>query len=213
MSTSISLYDSARRALSEAVSLDEIKDIRDKAVALQAYAKQAQDPDLIDRATEFRLRAEIKAGELLIEMAERGERAKGGDPKSRPATLAKLSDLGVTKSQSSRWQNLARLSPEEQMAKVEHAKKKAVAAIDNGVARRANGGAEHKKRKAPALKVESWSLATPEQCRKFAAGVGSRALFDAMGPRAFYRGLAEQQKDALDEEMKAEWQSSQRGAA
>jgi hypothetical protein len=40
--------------------------------------------------------------ETLTEMAERKERRKGGDPKSQPVTLAKLPDLGVTKTQSSR---------------------------------------------------------------------------------------------------------------
>jgi hypothetical protein len=58
------------------------------------------------------LRAERKAGQLLIEMADRGERFKGGDPRSRPATLAKLDDLGVSKSQSSRWQKLGAMDDE-----------------------------------------------------------------------------------------------------
>jgi hypothetical protein len=52
------------------------------------------------------MRAERKAGQMLTDMAKRGERAKGGDPKSRPATLATLPDLGVTKTKSSRWQKL-----------------------------------------------------------------------------------------------------------
>jgi hypothetical protein len=73
---------------------------------------QAKDEKLLDYATDIRLRAEIKGGELLREMAEQKERVKGGDPKSRPATLAKLEDLGVSKTQSSRWQKLASLSKE-----------------------------------------------------------------------------------------------------
>jgi hypothetical protein len=62
--------------------------------------------------------AEIRAGELLAEMKVRGERQKPGDvgtPKSRkrkdgssalPSTAPRLSDLGISKTQSSRWQLL-----------------------------------------------------------------------------------------------------------
>jgi hypothetical protein len=53
------------------------------------------------------LRAEIKAGELLAEMADKGERAVRKNMKSQRAT-SKLSDLGVSKIQS-RWQKLAAL--------------------------------------------------------------------------------------------------------
>src|SRR5262249_35928606 len=50
-----------------------------------------------------RMRAEIRAGELLAEMKQRGQRQKagqasGGNSRTRqPLTMPKLSDLGVTK--------------------------------------------------------------------------------------------------------------------
>ena len=123
-------YAAARKALAEASRVDEVKSIRDKAVAMQVYAKQAKDMDLIDHATDIRLRAERRAGDLLRKAAEQKQRVKGGDPKSRPAILAKLSDIGVTLTQSSRWQRLAVMSEPEFEEKVEKAKKKQRSAID-----------------------------------------------------------------------------------
>jgi hypothetical protein len=127
-------YNAARKALAEAHRVDEVKSIRDKAVAMQVYAKQAKDTTLIMQATEIRLRAERRAGELLTKMAERKEReTKGGDrrSKSQAATLIapKLSDLGINKTQSSRSQRLAALASDSFEEKVEATTKRAYNAM------------------------------------------------------------------------------------
>jgi N6-adenosine-specific RNA methylase IME4 len=117
-------YEAARQALAEARRVDEVKDIRDKAVAMQAYARQAKDTELIDHATEIRLRAERRAGELLREMAERRERATEGERKGFTEKPL-LADLGVTKTQSHRWQKLADLDDGDFEQRVEQAKRNA----------------------------------------------------------------------------------------
>jgi N6-adenosine-specific RNA methylase IME4 len=127
------LYNAARKALAEAHSVDEVKDIRDKAFAMQVYASQAKDMRLIDHATDIRIRAEIRAGELLAE-TERAKRGpdKGTEQRSQRATsdAPTLAELGITKTQSWRWQKLAELPEEEREEKIQRAKRKAKAAID-----------------------------------------------------------------------------------
>ena len=93
--------------------VDEAKDIRDKAMALAVYAKQAQNHEAEKLAAKIRLRAEIRAGELLktTERAKPGQAGGGGtDGKGvRPSVAPTLSDFGVTKEQSSQWQQLANI--------------------------------------------------------------------------------------------------------
>jgi len=128
-------YESAKKALAELHRIDEVANIRNKAVAMQIYAQQAKDRALIEHATEVRMRAEIRAGELLAEMKLSGARVSSKDTLSRgsavaPREAATLSDLGVTKKQSSRWQKLAGLTEDQREEKIEQAKAKAEAAVE-----------------------------------------------------------------------------------
>jgi len=124
MATALLKYDAARQALAEAHRVDEVKDIRDKAVAVAAYARQAQDRQLILHATEIKLRAERRTGELLTAAAEVGQRQTKGKPAvnggGRPH-LPTLRELKISPDQSKDWQKLAAIPEPEFERRIEAA--------------------------------------------------------------------------------------------
>src|SRR5262245_21064880 len=124
--SSLVRYDAMCRAINACHRVDEIKTIRDKAIAFEAYAKEAKNAEAERKAREIRLRAERRAGQLLKQMKSDGQRATARQnlkrgPKSSPTTSeATLKDLGVTRDQSSQWQQLGDV-PEEQFEEALHA--------------------------------------------------------------------------------------------
>lgn len=103
-------YDAARYALSAAVEVDEVKDIRDKAEAMAAYARQAKDTEMVKWATEIKVRAERKAGQMLAEMPKNPGNLQNSSRSHDATTTKTLYEMGITKSDSSRWQKLAAVS-------------------------------------------------------------------------------------------------------
>lgn len=120
-SSAIALLDRAVAALAEARTIPEVKELLDIAAAAQEYARRVKlSQDVIDHATEIRIRAERRLGELLRETY----RARGGGDKRSPDHLSlpstgdpsgapTLADLGVSRDLSSRAQRLAGLDDEE----------------------------------------------------------------------------------------------------
>lgn len=113
MTAQLLRYEAARTALAAAHSVDEVKNLRDKAQALAAYARQARDLDMIAWATEIKVRAERRTGELLKELA-RGK--GGGDVKLHPSNrgtsepspyAAALESSGLSRQTAHRYQALA----------------------------------------------------------------------------------------------------------
>ena len=131
MTAELVLYNNAKTALEAARSIDEVKDIRDKALAMQVYAKQAQDSEMISYATEIRMRAERRAGQMLREMKERGQRRKTGVSRGNDSLPPDLKDLGVSKMQSSRWQKLSELAQEDYERRLAAAQKQMVEAMES----------------------------------------------------------------------------------
>jgi hypothetical protein len=108
-------YDAMCSAIAAAYKVDEVKNIRDKALALEVYARQALNVEAERQACEIRLRAERKAGQLLKQRKKnKGGGDRRSDHRSKGATgdASTLSDLGISKDQSSQWQRLAE-APED----------------------------------------------------------------------------------------------------
>jgi hypothetical protein len=108
------VYDRMRQAIIEAHRVDEVVDIRDKALACEYYAKLAKDPQNERLACDIRIRAERQAGRLLSEL----QKSKGGRPdNSLPAEKSFFAqakeDAGISDVQAWKWQQLAAVPDDE----------------------------------------------------------------------------------------------------
>ena len=124
MTTQLVRYEQARTALAAVHSYDEVKDIMDQAERAAVYARQANDSELIKYATEIRVRAQRRAGEMLAQ-TPKATGAAGIGPIAVEATdrnQPTLAEMGITKDQSSNWQALASMSDAHFEATVEAAK-------------------------------------------------------------------------------------------
>jgi len=112
--TALVPIDAAMQALAKATTVAEIKDLRDQAEAMRAYARNVNAGlEAQNLCAEWKIRRERKAGLMLIDMAERGERHPGRGDHAELRHATPLTDLGIEKTQSHRWQLLARMDEAE----------------------------------------------------------------------------------------------------
>jgi len=114
--SSLARYEAMCRAIEAAYKVDEVKDIRDQAIALEVYARQAHNTEAERKACEIRLRAERKAGALSAKL----EKSAGGRPGKTRATRDRVSTkaeqlhaAGVTPRQAKSWEKLAAVPEKE----------------------------------------------------------------------------------------------------
>jgi 16S rRNA G966 N2-methylase RsmD len=108
MQNSLTLLDRAARTLAQCVSVDVAKSIRDKAQALEIYARQQrQSVKMARECAIIRLRAERRIGQLL------GGTVRAGNPQLSPGVTIGLGKLGITRNQSSKWQLTATLPDDD----------------------------------------------------------------------------------------------------
>jgi hypothetical protein len=117
--TGLPQYDQMITLIATCHEVDEVKELRDQALALETYAKQALNTHAERQAVEIRIRAERRAGELLNLLQSN----KGGDRKSEDYHFASTSQpaklispreqarqvAGISNDQASKWQRLAEI--------------------------------------------------------------------------------------------------------
>ena len=106
-------YDEMTRAIAECLEAVTAIDMRKQARALETMAHLANNREAEKQAAEIRIRAERKTGQLLAV----SEKSEGGRPTKNQSidttgSTQTLADIGISKDQSSKWQQLAEL-PEE----------------------------------------------------------------------------------------------------
>ena len=109
-------YEAMCFAIARCHDVDEVKEIHDKARAVEVYAKQARNLDAERKACDIRLRAERRTGELLKEL-QRDQTVglkRGSDlPLSNDEITGKseyaeaLQRTGISRQTASRYQALA----------------------------------------------------------------------------------------------------------
>jgi len=117
-------WEQAKSAIAEAKSVDELKLIRNKAEAWRYAAKQAKESlEVQNDIAEIKIRAERRCGEFLKEMPKQ-HGARPADTESQDVTPQTLSNLGITKNDSSKWQLIADIPEDKFETHIEQTKKK-----------------------------------------------------------------------------------------
>lgn len=119
METNLVRFEAAKQALAEARSIDEVKDIRDKAEALRLYVRQqGESLEMQNDIAEIKLRAERRAGELLAEI-DRVPQGKSSSAMDEPTYTEVLQSNGLSYGSADRWQKIAAI-PEPTFERVIH---------------------------------------------------------------------------------------------
>lgn len=145
MTNELMSFDVAKRALAKASTIDEVKDIRDKAMAMRIYARQAKDHTLEENARKIRLRAERKLGHFMrqeeknkggehMKLAKRSTESTGFPKNPVDVAIPKtLASHGIDKNLANRARKLADLTEEQFEAEIEKPKITDKSKVENRV--------------------------------------------------------------------------------
>lgn len=108
---------SSRAQALATIPVDEVKDIMDKSIAIQAYARQAKNKTLEADAFEIRFRAERRLGEVLEEVPKNkgaiGSKVTGSKREPVKDKTPTIADLGIDKKLSSHSRKTAKIPEAE----------------------------------------------------------------------------------------------------
>lgn len=107
--TQLVRYDAMCTAIAECHRVDEAKDIHDKALALEVYARQSKNTEAERKACDIRIRAERRCGELLKELArgDPGRPEKAATHAAISPYASALESAGLNERTARRYQELA----------------------------------------------------------------------------------------------------------
>lgn len=108
-------YDAACRAIAAARSVDEVKLIRDKSIAIKAYARQAKNKEMEADAFEIRVRAERRLGEMMAAQPK-AKPPKFNGPRrviKKPDEAISLAAAGIDKNLAHRARTLNAMPTEK----------------------------------------------------------------------------------------------------
>lgn len=139
LSPTIQAYDNACRMLEKARSTDEAKTIRDEAMAMKVYARQAKNRQLEADAISIRLRAERRLGQIIDAQRKsvglnKGTLRRGLRKNPRGDERPTLSEAGIDKNLAHRGRKFAAMT-DKQFASLEA---QAREQIENFTVRRVN---------------------------------------------------------------------------
>jgi N6-adenosine-specific RNA methylase IME4 len=118
--TPLARYDAACRALAEAKRVDEVKEIRDQAIAMQEYARRANNHELEANAFAIRMEATRRLGKMIevqkntvgLASGREGKRRSLGLPEN-PSDRSTLASQGIDKNLANNARKYAALSDED----------------------------------------------------------------------------------------------------
>jgi hypothetical protein len=115
---SLQKLDNATRMLAEIKSVDDAMHLIDLAEAARVYAKQVKlGLEAQNHATEIKIRAQRRAGEILLEMekATRNQYTTGKVARfeSQTEQIPTYADIGIAKYDAHTWQTIAKVPEDE----------------------------------------------------------------------------------------------------